>query len=345
MVWFNLRGCGPLGAFGAGMEALAAAIVGNSAAAEEGGDALRREYLVQFDEVLAGYLSPQKLRRIDRFGRMALTALFLCLDDAGVVAAECTDYGLIIGSGFGPAGSSCQFKDTLLDHGFMGASPTAFTKSVHNQAAANIAMQLGLHGSVATLCQQWFPVQSALQLGCMWLSERRVKRVLVGVLDEWLDFFSFCQGLAVASPGGATDATMPGTAYFAGNRRTAEGAAFFLLEDELEGDCPVKLSLPEFAESALQTDYARDYDKIIGADSLPHAGRRSQLDGSANEQKYNVFRNIYGSFPTAAGLDLCALAGGLQDGQSGLCIESGGGEHALLRLKSTRNTDSRRGMV
>jgi len=173
-----------------------------------------------------------------------------------------------------------------------------------------------------------------------------VKRVLVGVLDEWLDFFAFCQGLvAAASPGGATDASMPGTAYFAGNRRKAEGAAFFLLEGELEGDCPVKLFLPEFVESVLKTDYARDYDTIIGAVSLPPAGRLNHLDGSGNEQKYNVLRDIYGSFPTAAGLDLCALAAGLGDGQSGLCVESGGGEYGLIRLRNSRNTDSRRGMV
>jgi len=345
MVRFNLRGCGPLGAFGAGMDALTTAIAENSAVAGEGGEAPCREYLVEFDEVLAGYLPPQKLRRIDRFGRMALAALFLCLDDAGGAAAECSDYGLIIGSGFGPAGSSCQFKDTLIDHGFIGASPTAFTKSVHNQAAANIAMLLGLHGPVATLCQQWFPVQSAVQLGCMWLSERRVKRVLVGVLDEWLDFFAFCQGLAVDSSGAPADNKAPGTAYFTGNGRKAEGAAFFLLENDLAGDCPLKLSLPELALSALGTESLWHCDKIISAGSLPHGGRQSQLDGSGKEQKYKVFRNVYGSFPTAAGLDLCALAAGLRDGQSGLCIERGGGEYALLRLKSTRNTDSRRGMA
>ena len=106
-------------------------------------------------------------------------------------------------------------------------SPTTFSHSVHNAAAAYIAAALGLRGPTLTVTQFAFPFHEALRLGGAWLAEGRCDAVLVGAADEMGGVLAriAARELRAAADGkirpfafAPSPATVPG-----------EGAAFLLL--------------------------------------------------------------------------------------------------------------------
>jgi 3-oxoacyl-[acyl-carrier-protein] synthase II len=123
------------------------------------------------------------LRRADRFSRMAVLAAADALAAAGGVAPG-ERIGLIVATAFGPHVTTFKFLDEILDHGDPGVSPTVFSHSVHNVAAAYIGLATGIRGPVSTVTHFNFAFQHALVLAAGWLREQRCERVLVGAVDE-----------------------------------------------------------------------------------------------------------------------------------------------------------------
>ncbi len=249
-------------------------------------------------ERLQDFLTPRQLRRTDHFSQLALTALYLALENAHLEPGDCQDGGLVVASGYGPLASACAFKDTFFENGALGASPTTFTKSVHNQAASHIALQLGLRGPVATICQHIMPFQHALLTACLWLREKRVERVLVGGVDEFSSILRYSRSRYLAE-GKKCDLA----AFAKGGTVAAEGAAFFVLgKGRKAPDFPL-LELPFFGNCPLQGGVMQG-DCIIVADGL--AGAEYWPEGRVVDSGFN-FRDFYGYFPTAAALDLAAM--------------------------------------
>lgn len=137
---------------------------------------------------LTSFFSAKALRQMDHFTRMALLCACDALVDAGLVSAESMvlppDTGIVLVSGYGPATPTFQFLDSIIAHGERMSSPLAFSHSVHNIPAANIAMKLQLDGPCLTLCQLGCPVTAGLLAASVWLGEGRVSRILFGSVDE-----------------------------------------------------------------------------------------------------------------------------------------------------------------
>lgn len=141
--------------------------------------------LIKADSTVVNrYVEPAKLRRVDHFCRMALTAACIAIEHAELSADLLVNCGLVVASGYGPVNSICSFKDSYFSNGAVGSSPTLFTKSVQNQTASTIATLCGLKGIVSTICQQSDPVESGLLTTLTWLEEERVERVLLVTVDE-----------------------------------------------------------------------------------------------------------------------------------------------------------------
>lgn len=258
-----VRGAGVVGLFGAGMDSLSGIISGCFPKVPQTPPAAT-DSLLQFT-------SRQSLRRTDHFCRLALTALFHCLDDAHLSPGACEKSALILATGYGPVESTCSFKDSLIDNGSLGASPTTFTKSVQNQAAAHIGMLLGLHGPVTTICQHHLPFHMALMTaGCL-LQQDRVNRVLVGGVDEFSSFLDYCRRRYLTDSSSETVSNLSDAGVVPG-----EGAAFFVVE-KMNG---------QRGEIVLEVEVREG----LGT------GNDVQADWSP----------LFGDFPTVSALDLAA---------------------------------------
>lgn len=173
----RIQGIGVVGSFGVGREALAAAL--NSSAPDAALVASPASEL----EALTRFTDKRKLRRLDPFGRLAALASFLALEDAGLGAHDCDGLALLVATSFGAAQTTFEFLDSLIEGGDRLASPTHFSQSVHNAAAANVSLLLGATGPSLTVSQFDRPFAAALSTAQSWAAEGRFTRALVGAVD------------------------------------------------------------------------------------------------------------------------------------------------------------------
>lgn len=204
-----IDGLGIVGPFGPGSEALRRAT--------------QAESLPQQADVgdLARFFSKRQLRRVSHFCRLALLGAALAEQDGGLVEGDREKggwdegvregTGLIVATGHGPVTTTFDFLDSMNEFGPKLASPTAFSTSIHNVAASTISIMLGYTGPCLSVNQFSLSWASALMSAACWLAERRVKRVLVGAVDE-------CQPLLLEAGRQAGCALA-----------TGEGAVFLLL--------------------------------------------------------------------------------------------------------------------
>jgi 3-oxoacyl-[acyl-carrier-protein] synthase II len=127
----------------------------------------------------------KKMRRADRFSKMAVLAASDAVRDSGITTREGkTHLGIILATSFGPQATTFSFLDQIIAYGDAGASPTLFSHSVHNAAASYIASALENHGPTLTLTQFSFSFHHALMLASAWIEEERCESVLVGTAEE-----------------------------------------------------------------------------------------------------------------------------------------------------------------
>ena len=138
------------------------------------------------DALLADAALAKRLRRADRFTRMAVIAA----SDAWERAEPSLNnvppdrIGLIVSSGFGPHGRSFKFLDGILDCGDDAALPTDFSHSVHGAPAAYITEILNLRGPSLSIADFVTGFEQAVQQAQCWLADGTCDRVLVGAVEE-----------------------------------------------------------------------------------------------------------------------------------------------------------------
>jgi 3-oxoacyl-[acyl-carrier-protein] synthase II len=145
----------------------------------------RKAYRVPKD-ALIDYNIPKKVRRSDRFSRLAVFAACDAIHDSDLDIADLdqSSIGIIIATAFGPHATIFKVLDDIIDYGEKEVSPTTFAHSIHNAAASYIASALGCTGPVMTTTQFYFSFQQALFARIFLLNEGRLKKVLVGIVDE-----------------------------------------------------------------------------------------------------------------------------------------------------------------
>jgi 3-oxoacyl-[acyl-carrier-protein] synthase II len=184
-----IQGVGAVGAFGSGIQALRQALcagkvpLGTLQVATAGGSLELPAYRAD-TEPLEEFVSKRALRRIDHFSRLALLGGYLALQDAGRLEADRSRLGVVIATGYGAMQTTFAFLDSFIDGGDACSSPTHFSNSVHNAAAANLSILLGATGPSLTVSQFELSVHSALLTARQWLAEGRVDAVLLGGVDE-----------------------------------------------------------------------------------------------------------------------------------------------------------------
>ena len=127
----------------------------------------------------------RKIRRADRLTKMAVLSAADALGDARLPSSlDRRRIGLVVATAFGSHATKFEFLDEILTYGDAAVSPTVFSHSVQNAAAAYIASVLDIQGPVMTLTQVHFAFHHALLLARHWLDAGQCDHVLVGGADE-----------------------------------------------------------------------------------------------------------------------------------------------------------------
>jgi len=189
-------------------------------------------YRVSTDTLTDSSLT-KKIRRADKFTKMALFSAFDAYMDSGIIAENKERLGIILSTAFGPHSTTFSFIDDILDYGDANASPTKFSNSVHNAAASYVSSVLGSRGPTITIAQFSFPFQNALALADIWLNEGRCDNVLCGCVDELNTVMEYACNIKLKT---AKDGKIrPFTFSPAPFSVPGEGSVFFMLSKEKYG--------------------------------------------------------------------------------------------------------------
>ena len=150
---------------------------------EPSGTGLIPAYRVDQETLTDASLS-KKIRRADRFSRMAVLSAVDAYRDSAISVNEREKLGIIHATAFGPHTTTFSFIDDILDYSDANVSPTKFSNSVHNAAASYVSAILDSRGPTVTLTQFKFAFQNALILAGSWIAEGRCDHVLCGCTDE-----------------------------------------------------------------------------------------------------------------------------------------------------------------
>lgn len=314
MKGMQINGLGLVGGFGCGKAALLQAL--EKGEVTPGQVELREHSFPLFladTAPLESYLNKRALRRIDHFSRLALLGAFQALEDAGQPELNRERLGVVIASGYGALTTTFSFLDSMIAAGDACASPTAFSNSVHNAAAAHLSMQLQITGPSLTVSQFDQSLISGLLSAQQWLAEGRVDAVLLGVVDEYCSVLGYCWERYF---GRHSEAPLQPLAFDRFSAIAGEGAAFFLLQ-------PVTTTAAKYAtivETAMgqlaggRSQLPQEQPLILGCEGEPRTGAvyRQQLCGSPQVACYTP---LYGASPVTPGLDLAVAALALQRGQ------------------------------
>jgi 3-oxoacyl-[acyl-carrier-protein] synthase II len=304
-----IRGVGAVGAFGSGAQALREALdgqavpVGALQISMAAGTLELPAYRADTAAALEEFVPRRALRRIDHFSRLALLGGYLALQDAGRLEADRSRLGVVIATGYGAMQTTFAFLDSFIDGGDVCSSPTHFSSSVHNAAAANLSILLGATGPSLTVSQFEMSVPTALLTARQWLAEGRVDAVLLGGVDELGEVLGYCWQRFFGVPGGplrpldlGRQSAIPGEgAAFLLLTREGEGARYGFVADVRQGNLSGGLRLDECPRLLLGADGHRECSALYGR-CLPAGARVAS------------FAPLYGSLPAGAAFDVAVAA-------------------------------------
>ena len=172
-----ITGIGTLGVFGFGKQALI-----NAISEEKSVDSYAS---LDIDiKAIADKSLFKKLRRADRFTKMAVMSVDNALKDSSNKDINLENTGIIVATAFGPHNTTFSFLDELLEYGEKNVSPIKFSNSVHNAAASYVAQLFGIRGPVSTITDFNNPVEEAFILASCWLNSNMCDNILLCTVDE-----------------------------------------------------------------------------------------------------------------------------------------------------------------
>lgn len=308
-----IQGIGVLGGFGCGLDALRHSLAEGPAAPGQlavaaGAQELHLPAYLADPAPLERFVNKRATRRIDHFSKMALLGAHLALEDAGALEDSRERMGVVIASGYGPMRTTFAFLDSVLDDGDICASPTHFSSSVHNAAAAHVAIQLQAGGPNLTVSQFEMSVPSALLTARQWLAEGRVDKVLFGGVDEYCSVLGYCWERFFQSSVSLPIRTLD---FEQQSARVGEGAAFFLLTaDSIARYGFIDDVGLERPDSILNTSNMF----LLGADGHKCCGAH-YLRVLPSNARVAAYAPVYGSLPIGQAFDLAIAALALRDGR------------------------------
>ena len=306
-----ITGIGAVGGFGCGVKALHEALglqqpIGPDPRYDDDKDTQGWPGYFADTERLLDYVNKRHLRRIDHFTRLAVLGGFLALDDAGMLNGRRSSLGIIVATGNGATANQFDGIRALTDDNEIFGSPTKFAASVHNAAAATLAILLKTQGPNLTVSQFDQSVGQALLTARHWIRQGRVEAVLVGGVDEYnyaagSQRFEIVNGLGDESHFMLPAMVGEGAVFVVACSEQAAGVApkrYALLDDVCLGARPP-------AVEAISLDL--DRPMVLGADGYsPRQQDYARLLPA--KLKGAVYSGLYGALPVGQGFDVAIAA-------------------------------------
>ena len=311
-----IRGIGVVGGFGCGADKLHSALISRqntpqTVRVKANGREIDMPVFLCDTTPLEGFVHKKALRRVDHYSSMAVLGSYLALEDAGMLQNNHQRMAVVIATGYGATRTTFSFLDSIFADGDACASPTLFSNSVHNAAAAHIAILLKASGPNLTVSQFELSVPSALLSACQWLEDRQIDAVLFGGVDEYCDvlgyswqrFFGSTQNTCIEPLNWDLQSAVAG-----------EGSAFFLLTRD-DGDQPKYGFIADIQTGHISNggpDIAGDTILFLGADGHKLCGPLYPHHISEGTRAAS-YTPLYGSFPVNTAFDMAIAALSLKE--------------------------------
>lgn len=306
-----IRGIGPVGGFGCGVNELRRVLkdrrsLTGTVSIDSSDKTLAMPAFIADTSSLESFVDKKALRRIDHYTKMALLGAYLALDDAKDFEIDRSRMGIVIASGYGATKTTFAFLDSVIDYGDSCASPTHFSNSVHNAAAAHASILLKITGPSLTVSQFEMSIPSALLSACQWLAEKRVDSVLFGGVDEYSSVLGYCWNRFFGEP---KETTIRSLEFDRQSAVIGEGAVFFLLSRDEKQIAPYgfieEVKVGSIEEGNL--DLPENAFLFLGADGHIQCSRlyRRFIPKNAEVVSYTP---LYGSLPIGSGFDIAVAA-------------------------------------
>jgi 3-oxoacyl-[acyl-carrier-protein] synthase II len=132
------------------------------------------------------FIKPANLRRMDRIGKIVVSAVRLAIDDSGLNLKEedSNRIGISIGTGLGSSDTVDQFFRSLLKEGPIGAAPLLFQTAVPNAITSHCAIEYGIKGVNITFSHKESSTEMAMTFAYHLLKEGRADVIFAGGGDE-----------------------------------------------------------------------------------------------------------------------------------------------------------------
>lgn len=313
-----IRGIGIAGGFGCGIDDLQQTLVFGKCspktieAATKDGIVEMPVYLCDTSR-LEAFINKRALRRVDHFSRMAVLGSYLALQDAAMLKKDRRHLAVVVATGYGATRTTFSFLDSIFDNGDALASPTQFSNSVHNAAAAHISILLNARGPNLTVSQFEMSVPSAMLAACQLLEDKLVDAVIFGGVDEYCGVLGYCWQRFF---GKNLEIGMQPLNWNDQSAIAGEGSAFFLLTRD-EGKPPRYGFITD-----IQLGHRKNGDPqigngaplVLGADGHKSSGihyAQCIPDGT----QAVVYTPLYGSFPAGFAFDIAIAALSIRDGK------------------------------
>jgi 3-oxoacyl-[acyl-carrier-protein] synthase II len=150
------------------------------------------------------FIKPANLRRMDRIGKVMVSAVRLALDDSGLDSKEVDSnrIGISIGTGLGSSDTVDQFFRSLLKEGPVGAQPILFQTAVPNAITSHCAIEYGIKGVNITFSHKETSTEMAMSFAYHLLKEGRADVIFAGGGDELSEpLYHVYSMLGALSPG------------------------------------------------------------------------------------------------------------------------------------------------
>jgi len=128
------------------------------------------------------YIKPANLRRMDRIGRIVVSAVKMALDDSGLeLENEDPDrVGIMVGTGLGSSKSVDLYYRGLIKEGPTGATPLLFQTAVPNSICSHSSLEFGIRGINTTFSHKEASVESAIVFAFHLLRKGDAQVIFVG---------------------------------------------------------------------------------------------------------------------------------------------------------------------
>lgn len=313
-----IKAIGAVGGFGCGVNALTTALKGRPPAPHS--IELSTIHGVQRVQGLRADPSPLRdfvpvrvMRRMEHHIRIALLAAFDALGDAERRGAgDRGRLGIVMATGYGATCNSFDFQHLATASEDFSGSPTQFSNSVHNAAAAYLSIALEENGPNHTVSHYDLSVPMALTVAGQWLAEDRVDSVLVGAVDEFskAQAYTWQQRVAKNHATACLPAIGEGACFLLLSRaidNAGEAGAVYATIDAVGiGRQPAAKQLPDLPVSDLY---------LIGADGFGGRDKDYVAVLPAN-CRAGAYPHIYGVLPVGMAFDVAIAALSLDGGQT-----------------------------